>query len=68
MPPIRPTPAPNTKPAPVDAFGCAADKLNADQSLAGTDIQFYRKSSRQPSGQIEMPATERGFVAARPHA
>nr|WP_315592433.1 AraC family transcriptional regulator [uncultured Cupriavidus sp.] len=63
MPPTRTTPAPKTKPAPVDAFGCAADKLNADQSLAGTDIQFYRKSSRQPSGQIEMPAAERGFVA-----
>ena len=47
----------------VDTFGCSADKLRADQALAGSDIQFYRKSSRLQAGQIAMPAAERGFVA-----
>lgn len=47
----------------VDAFGCAADKLHANQSLAGSDLQFHRKTSGQQAGQIAMAAAERGFVA-----
>ena len=54
--------APKVPPALVDAFGCSADKLGADQALSGSDVQFYRKSSRLQSGQIAMPAAERGFV------
>ena len=50
-------------PGAVDAFGCSADKLQADQSLTSGSIQFHRKSSRQASGQIAMAAAERGFVA-----
>ncbi|KAI3590915.1 hypothetical protein D9X30_4400 [Cupriavidus sp. U2] len=57
------TSVPMVPPGPVDTFGCSADKLGADQALAGGDIQFYRKSARLQSGQIAMPAAERGFVA-----
>lgn len=63
MPTIRTTSAPKIPHGLVDTFGCSADRLAADQSLAGSDIQFYRKSSGQQSGQIAMPAAERGFVA-----
>jgi len=51
-----------SKPAQFDAFGCAAGLLQADHALSGSDIQFFRKTSAQSSGQFAMPAAERGFV------
>lgn len=60
---IPATSAPKVPKGLVDTFGCSSDKLHADQALVGADIHFHRKSSRQQSGQISMPAAERGFVA-----
>ncbi len=48
---------------PLDAFGCAAEKLAEDQSLAGSDVQFFRKrSASERISQVVMPAAERGFL------
>lgn len=46
-----------------DAFGCAAATLRNDQTLAGTEIQFYRKTSASGNAsQVSTLASDRGFL------
>jgi len=50
-------------PSPLDTFGCAAGKLAEDLSLAGSDVQFFRKRTvSERASQVVVPAAERGFL------
>lgn len=46
-----------------DSFGCPFDKLYKDQFLAGADISFFRKGTRDDRiEQVTTPASDRGFA------
>jgi len=46
-----------------DSFGCPFDKLYKDQFLAGADISFFRKGTRDDTiEQVATPASDRGFA------
>lgn len=46
-----------------DTLGCLSQKLQHDQALAGSDLQFYRKSSAgADDSQVLMPASHRGYL------
>ncbi|AOY91005.1 AraC family transcriptional regulator [Cupriavidus sp. USMAA2-4] len=48
---------------PLDAFGCAGDKLADDQELVGSDVRFHRKrTAGEGASQVVMPAAPRGFL------
>lgn len=56
-------PTPLAASGATDAFGCAAAALRNDQTLAGSEIQFHRKTSASGNAsQVSTPASDRGFL------
>ena len=54
---------PNASAVPVDALGCALDRLKLSQQLDAGTLRFHRKYARQDLlSEVATPAADRGFL------